>query len=176
MKVLLQSETVVTKWDWKNLSQNVTEVYYKVHQVLRSMAEGYYKVRQVLQSLTEIYYKVCQVLQSVTVCYYKVPQVLQSVTFITKWDVNKSFFQYNSCNIYFFKVNHRNTTKRCEICSKLTIKTPERRHWDRSGVFIVNFEHISHLFLVLLLLTLNVCWEEASDMKLFNNWSKIITS
>ena len=26
-------------------------------------------------------------------------------------------------------------------CSKLTIKTPERRHWRRSGVFIVNFEH-----------------------------------
>ena len=33
----------------------------------------------------------------------------------------------------------------CEICSKLTIKTPERRHWRRFGVFIVNFEHISHL-------------------------------
>ena len=27
--------------------------------------------------------------------------------------------------------------------SKLTIKTPERRHWRRSNVFIVNFEHIS---------------------------------
>ena len=26
-----------------------------------------------------------------------------------------------------FKVNNRNTRKRCEICSKLTIKTPERR-------------------------------------------------
>ena len=24
--------------------------------------------------------------------------------------------------------------------SKLTIKTPERRHWHRSGVFVVNFE------------------------------------
>ena len=45
--------------------------------------------------------------------------------------------------------------KRCEICSKLTIKTPERRQWRRSGVFIVNFEHISHLFLVFLFLTLN---------------------
>ena len=30
--------------------------------------------------------------------------------------------------IYLFKVNDRNTRKRCEICSKLTIKTPERRH------------------------------------------------
>ena len=26
-------------------------------------------------------------------------------------------------------------------CSKLTIKTPERRHWCRSGVSIVNLEH-----------------------------------
>ena len=30
--------------------------------------------------------------------------------------------------IYFFKVKNRNTRKRCEICSNLTIKTPERRH------------------------------------------------
>ena len=57
--------------------------------------------------------------------------------------------------IYLFKVNSRNTTARCEICSKLTIKTRERWQWHRSGVLIVNFEHISHLVLVLLLLTLN---------------------
>ena len=29
-----------------------------------------------------------------------------------------------------FKVNNRNNRTRCEICSKLTIKTPERRHKD----------------------------------------------
>ena len=58
-------------------------------------------------------------------------------------------------NIYLLKGNNRNTRKRCEICSKLTIKTQERRHWRRSGIFIVNFEHILHLFLVFLLLTLN---------------------
>ena len=28
---------------------------------------------------------------------------------------------------YMFKVNNRNTRTRCEICSKLTIKIPERR-------------------------------------------------
>ena len=27
---------------------------------------------------------------------------------------------------YIFKVNNRNTRTRCEICSELTIKTPER--------------------------------------------------
>ena len=30
-------------------------------------------------------------------------------------------------NIYLFKFSSRNTRKRCEICPKLTIKTPERR-------------------------------------------------
>ena len=50
--------------------------------------------------------------------------------------------------IFLLKVNNRNTRTRCEICSKLTTKTPERRHWCRSGVFIVNFKHISHLVLV----------------------------
>ena len=44
---------------------------------------------------------------------------------------------------YLFKVNNKNTTTRREICSKLTVKTPERRQWRRSSVFIVNFEHIS---------------------------------
>ena len=53
-----------------------------------------------------------------------------------------------------FKVNNRNTGTRCDICSKLTLKTPERRYWRRSGVFNVNFEHISHLVLVFLVLTL----------------------
>ena len=47
------------------------------------------------------------------------------------------------------KVNSRNSRTRCEICSKLTIKKTERPHWRRSGVFIVNFEHIFHLVLVL---------------------------
>ena len=46
----------------------------------------------------------------------------------------------------------KNDRKRCKICSKLTIKTVERRHGRRSGVFVVNFEHISHRFVVFLLL------------------------
>ena len=57
--------------------------------------------------------------------------------------------------IYMFKVNNRNTRTRYENCSKLTIKIPERRHWHRSDVCIVNFGHISHLGLVFLLLTLS---------------------
>ena len=54
----------------------------------------------------------------------------------------------------FFKVNNRNTKTRCKICFKLAIKTPERGKWPRSDVFIVNFEHTSHLVLVFQFLTL----------------------
>ena len=35
--------------------------------------------------------------------------------------------------------------QRCEICWKLTIKPPKRRHLRRFDDFNVNFEHISHL-------------------------------
>ena len=34
--------------------------------------------------------------------------------------------------IYLLKVNNRNTRTRCEICSELTIKTPERRQWHNA--------------------------------------------
>ena len=64
-----------------------------------------------------------------------------------------------------FKVNNKNNRKRCKLCLKLTMKTPEQRRIFRSSekltsapksdVFIVNFEHMSHLYLVILLLTLN---------------------
>ena len=70
-------------------------------------------------------------------------------------DAEKQVPKNFPAHIFLFKVSNRNTRKRCEICSKLIIKTPERHHWRRSGVFIVNFEYISHIFLVLLLLTLN---------------------
>ena len=39
---------------------------------------------------------------------------------------------------------------------KVNNKDPERRQWRHSGVFIVNFEHISYLVLVFLLLALNI--------------------
>ena len=50
------------------------------------------------------------------------------------------------------KVNNRNTTKRY----KLAIKTPERRQGCPSTILIINFEHISHPFLVFLLLVLKM--------------------
>ena len=71
---------------------------------------------------------------------------------LLKWLGKRGYYR---ANIYLFKFNNRNTRKRCAICSELTIKTPQRGHCRRSRVFIVNFKHISHLFLVFLLLNLN---------------------
>ena len=47
--------------------------------------------------------------------------------------------------ITYSKLTIAKLEQRCEIFSKLTIKTPKWRHWCRFGVFIVSFEHISHL-------------------------------
>ena len=44
------------------------------------------------------------------------------------------------------KVNIKSTWKRGEICLSLTMKTAERNKLRHSIVFIINFEHISHLF------------------------------
>ena len=54
-------------------------------------------------------------------------------------------------DIYLFKVNNSNTRTMSEICWKLTIEIPERRHWSRCYSFISNFEQISYIALVFLL-------------------------
>ena len=51
-------------------------------------------------------------------------------------------------NIYLFKVSNKNTRKTCEICSKLTIKTPY------TAVFIITL-NIFHIFFNVSIVTLN---------------------
>ena len=67
-------------------------------------------------------------------------------------------------NIYLLKLNNINIRQKCKICSKLIIKTLERRQLRRSGVLIVNFENIERLFLVFLLLTLNIKYSLGSSL------------
>ena len=52
-------------------------------------------------------------------------------------------------NIYLFKINNKSTRKRCEICSKLTIKTLERRQRRQMlvGILACNPLHPTGLFL-----------------------------
>ena len=65
--------------------------------------------------------------------------------------------KFNNFNTFLIgsdilKINNKNTETRSEICSKLTLKTPERRQF---AVSVFNSEHILHLVLVLSKLTLN---------------------
>ena len=83
------------------------------------------------------------------------PEQCAIVDIVDFVQINATWEGLYPANIYLFKVNNRSTGKRCEIYSKLAIKAPERRHFCRSGVFIVNFELVSHLPPVVLLLTLN---------------------
>ena len=71
-----------------------------------------------LQSFqTNLFFRVwCFAFDRTTQVYH-----LVSVLFLIGWTHNEDKFP---ANIYFFKVNNGNTTKRCEMCSKLTIKTP----------------------------------------------------
>ena len=64
---------------------------------------------------------------------------------------NSTITQPKKC---MFNFNSRTTRKGREIISKLSTKSPRQRRWGRSGVFVVNFEHILHTFLLFLLLTL----------------------
>ena len=62
---------------------------------------------------------------------------------------NNANINHNSTNIYLLKVNDRNIRKRCEICSRLTIKTPERPQWRvsvtcyYSSASIIDFEQVN---------------------------------
>ena len=94
------------------------------------------------------------------------PQFSRSINSLCETDLIETMFSFLHresqsvapylAEVYLLKVNKRNTRTRCEVCSKLTIKTPERRYWHCSGVLIVNFEHILHFVLIFLLLTLNM--------------------
>ena len=82
------------------------------------------------------------------------PFVLIWWKIISSYFFSRHFAQFiigmglNPSGIYF-KVNNGNIRTN-EICSKLTIKTPDRRQWRRSGVF-VNFKLNSHIVLFPLL-------------------------
>ena len=58
------------------------------------------------------------------------------------WFVNLCVFL---AYIYLFKVNIRNTRKRCEICSKLIIKTSERRQRFKTNT--IQSEYKNNLFM-----------------------------
>ena len=55
---------------------------------------------------------------------------------------NKFYWNYSfsgPTGNYLHKVNNKNNRAKCKICSKLTVKTLEQRHWHCCGAFIGNF-------------------------------------
>ena len=75
---------------------------------------------------------------------------------------------------YMFKVISTDTGTRCEMCSKLTIKTWEKLKWGRSCVFIVNSKHISHFVLVFFFFFVNI--EEVNAGWVIIIWVKLTLS
>ena len=49
------------------------------------------------------------------------------------------------------------------MCSMLTIKAPERRHWCCSGVFVVNFKYISLYLIFSFMVLLNFAKFQPGD-------------
>ena len=98
-------------------------------------------------------------------CMYNMSNMLIWIMMLSfKIKIKIRLLDQFSENKYMLKFNNGSTTKRCGICLKLIIRAPKRCATDvalfslfllRSGIFIVNFEHISYLFPVFLLLTLN---------------------
>ena len=78
----------------------------------------------------------------------------------------KALLNWNHLCLFLLKISHmtylESSPQPAFTWVKLTIETPEQVveyvycNSRRSGGFIVNFEHISHLFLVFLFLTLNM--------------------
>ena len=78
--------------------------------------------------------------------------------FLYSWPHRKTMLCITMSQLIFTcsKSTIETLKKRCEIRSKLTTKTPERRHYLQWRHY--RQWHISHLFLVFLLLTLFVSW------------------
>ena len=95
--------------------------------------------------------------------------------------IQKFYFWCIPAGIYLLKVNNRNTRARCEACSKLTIKIPERRHWlNRLAIWSSNdFLHISfhfsgfswpeNSFIVIEIVAVTSAAEKQSQKLLFRN-------
>ena len=73
---------------------------------------------------------------------------IMEIVYGQKWfkinsQIQKILWPTSTCSL---KVNNGKIRTMSYICTKLLRKTPEWCHWRRSGIFIVNFEQILHIF------------------------------
>ena len=78
--------------------------------------------------------KIWNQLKTKNFCFQQTPRIIWKIEVLAN-HVNLSVFQLETApvttflsNQYLFKVSNRNTRKKSEICSNLTIQTPEPRH------------------------------------------------
>ena len=102
---------------------------------------GKYRLKVINNTTKLPCWKICVICLKLTITILERHQLMSQCLYCYSEQI-----WHKPANIYLFKLNSINTRKWCEICSKLA---SQKR---RSGVFIVNFEHASHLFLVFLLL------------------------
>ena len=94
----------------------------------------------------------------------KSPETLQKLSISTNFIHQEIRYNFNTHAVVILSqpaftcsmLTIETLEQRYEICSKLTTKKPKRHQWRHSDAFMVNFEHISQLALVPLLLTLNI--------------------
>ena len=119
-----------------------------------------------------------------------------SFKFINIWEVSKSLIHFLKiwlktwrdifCSSLIYVMNNTKSVyleirlafakaRWFYVCSKLTIKTPERCQWRRFSLFIVILEHISHLFLMFTVdfEQLFTCWNWTNNVQLQGKLSKV---
>ena len=87
-------------------------------------------MNRVLKLNSESHYNLTQISQFSSSLVRSVYYGKESISYLGRkiWDILPDNYKtIDPVGIYQLKVNNRNTRTRCEICSKLTIKTPERR-------------------------------------------------
>ena len=149
----------VATWNYKPHCNSISSKYIK-----NESCESYFRNKE-QRSMFSVVSRFNTQLCALAVLHARLERInYHEINFVQAWIQNGVVLKQFSwilipqypVGIYLLKVNNRNTRTRCEICSKLTKKTPERHHWRRSGVFTDNYEYISHLVLVFILITLNM--------------------
>ena len=74
---------------------------------------------------------------------FKAPKTSKRYMFVFQY-FNSNILNTSPAGNYMFKVNNRNTRTKVWNMFKVNNKAT-RTTWRRSGGFIINFEHISHL-------------------------------
>ena len=92
---------------------------------------------------------------NLTTCYnfFLIPVISVDVI------ANENYRTFQPSDIYLLKFNNKNTQTRCEICSKLTIKMPERHQLTSLRFLCCKvYTHFTTCLVFVLLEHATICW------------------